>query len=337
MKIFRIIAGGIIVAAGVITLTVGAAKISEEKEFVSQKPYRGVISVWEIDSFEGGSGSRKNFLLSAARGFEKENDGVLVMVVEHTSESATAAMKEGVYPDAISYGNGTDIVGAKKISAPYFPGGEIGGNMYAVPWCRGGYCIISNTSEGTRTNENSPELSSGKIIVSQAEYTVPLAALCLGYEQNFNGIDLKILKPAEAYAEFTEGKIKYLLGTQRDIVRLKNRGSGFKIYPLKGYNDLYQYISLTSVSAEKSVYAEKFINYILSEKVQQSLYKIDMMSAYYRVKNENADINLLQNTDCERTVSAFTSAEELRNLQKAAKDAVNGKDEGFINLRKLLS
>ena len=121
------------------------------------------------------------------------------------------------------------------------------------------------------------------------------------------------------------------------MVRLTNRGFSFEVYPLAGYNDIYQYISLTSVSDEKSFYAEKFINYLLSEKVQESLHKISMFSAFYNVKNDNAALNLIQNADCKRTVSAFTSKEELRNLQNSARGAAAGKEAEYINLKNMLS
>ena len=337
MKIFKFLAGAVIVAAGLTTAFFGAGKISEEKEFASQKHYRGVISVWQIDSFEGGSGSRKNFLLSAARGFEKENEGVLVMVTEHTPESAEKSMREGSFPDAVSYGNGTEITGAKKLSTPFFIGGAVGKDMYAVPWCRGGYCLIANVSVGARFNGEFPDLSSETVIVSQGEYTVPLAALCTEKENPLKIGGLDVLKPMEAYVKFAEGKTKYFLGTQRDVVRLTTRGFSLEVYPLAGYNDIYQYISLTSVSDEKSFYAEKFINYLLSEKVQESLHKINMFSAFYNVKNDNATLNLIQNADCKRTVSAFTSKEELRNLQNSARGAAAGKEAEYINLKNMLS
>ena len=51
------------------------------------QPYRGVLRVWHIDSFEGGTGSRAAFLRNAAKTFEQES-GMYVLVTAHTAESA---------------------------------------------------------------------------------------------------------------------------------------------------------------------------------------------------------------------------------------------------------
>ena len=62
------------------TLFFGKNFIYRKAESEGAKNYKGIINVWQIDSFEGGTGSRKNFLSDVARTFEKKNDGVLVMV-----------------------------------------------------------------------------------------------------------------------------------------------------------------------------------------------------------------------------------------------------------------
>ena len=93
MKIFRFIVSVAIVLSLTFTAFIGKDKINEQSKITAPSEYKGIISLWQIDGFEGGSGSRKQFLLKVAREFEKKNNGVLVMVINHTFLSA----KENVF------------------------------------------------------------------------------------------------------------------------------------------------------------------------------------------------------------------------------------------------
>ena len=46
-------------------------KLKDSSDMFSKKTYKGIITVWQVDSFDGGKGSRKQFLLSLAREYEK--------------------------------------------------------------------------------------------------------------------------------------------------------------------------------------------------------------------------------------------------------------------------
>ena len=87
MKIIRVVFASIIIFCSIFTFTFGYKKIGKEK-LKNASDYKGIITMWQIDGFEGGAGSRKQFLLSQARDFEKQNQGVLVMVINHTFSGA---------------------------------------------------------------------------------------------------------------------------------------------------------------------------------------------------------------------------------------------------------
>ena len=61
MKIFRYILAIIIVFSSIFTIFIGKNKIGEKAKLTQPAEYKGIISVWQIDGFEGGSGSRKQF------------------------------------------------------------------------------------------------------------------------------------------------------------------------------------------------------------------------------------------------------------------------------------
>ena len=109
MKIFRLFCGVSLIFCLIFTCFFGVQGISKQVELSKPVEYKGVIKIWQIDAFEGGKGSRKQFLLSVARGFEKENLGVLIMVISHTVESAEQSLLAGEVPDIISFGLGVEV------------------------------------------------------------------------------------------------------------------------------------------------------------------------------------------------------------------------------------
>ncbi len=314
----------LLVACTIFTLTFGYKKIGEEKLAIKSE-YNGIITMWQIDGFEGGSGSRKQFLLSVAREFEKQNLGVLLMVTNHTFNSAEQNMKKGIYPDIISYSNGLDIKNIIPISTQKIAGGgKVGNKVYSTAWCRGGYLLIKNLDLVDK-EQNS-------IIVSEGTYTQPLLAMHL---EGFEFDSIEVLSPMEAYTKFTLGKNSYLLGTQRDVVRLTNRGLNFSATPLTRFNDLYQYVSLTSTDSAKRIYARRFIEFLLSDKVQEKLNKINLLSPYKNVSFDIETLNAMQKVNNFSTISAFYPSQILSEMQDKSMLALKG-DKNAVNYIKNL-
>ncbi len=315
------------------TIFFGKYKISQKKALAEENNYKGIVSLWHIDGFEGGTGSRKQFLMNVSRQFEKTHKGVLIMVVSHTKTSALEAVKQGNLPDMISFSNGVNVDNLVEIKGDLsarFKGGNIGQKSYAVCWCRGNYTLIANPKIAKE------ELGSKVItsaIVSQGENTLPLIALLKdGYQVN----DYVIKEPFNAYVEFTLGKIPYLIGTQRDVIRLTNRGMEFKSYPLKNYNDLLQYVAITSTSKEKQEISLDFINLLTSKTIQKSLYKIGMMSIYEQVDSDVRELNEMQEIKGFSTISIFTLDEKIKELQGESVKAINGDKSALEKISKLI-
>lgn len=320
----------------------GGSRISKKKEYFKEKEYKGIVTLWQIDTFEGGSGSRKQFLLSVAKKFEKLYDGTLILVVSHTVESAKNSFNNGECPDLVSYGVGLEVPNLKEVSSGIknvvknsgsvgFLGGSIGEKLYAVAWANGCYVLISNPKL-EKENVFLPR-KIDNLLVSQNSFTQPCLSLAL---ENLSVNDLAVKSPLEAYVKFTENKTPYFLGTQRDVVRLLSRGMEFRATPITSYNDLYQYISLTCNNSEKSVYAEKFIEFLIGKEAQTSLNKIDMFSPYYPVTYSVTEMAELQNAKYKSTVSAFTAELELGEIQRDSYLALRGNQEELIKIKKLV-
>lgn len=232
-------------------------KDSNDKQF---------LTVWQIDSFEGGKGSRTAYLQNIADTYS-ENSDCYIVVTSLSYDAARLNLDEGTIPDLISYGAGTCglesyVTGLK----PFYT------------WCNGGYCILTLdlnsvfndvTAENTVVNEGTGNLSSA-------------AALLCGLG------DAEKARPTSAYVQLINGKYKYLLGTQRDVFRLKTRGVAFSIKAVDEFNDLYQNISVTTVNQSKINIAQNFIGFLLSQ--NSKVTKIGLMSENYKLYDDEMGV-----------------------------------------------
>lgn len=197
----------------------------------------GMITVWQIDSFEGGRGSRADFLQKVGNDFTKSS-GCYVNVISLSAEAARLNMSNKIFPDVVSYGAGT--YGLESYVSSY------------TCWCRGGYCILTldASSDFKDVSAQNTVINAGK------DNLIGAAALFTG----LNGA--KTEKSTGAYVKLINGDFKYLLGTQRDVYRLKTREVSFAVKPVTEFNDLYQNISV--VAGSKSVeQSESYIKYLM--------------------------------------------------------------------------
>ena len=330
MKGIKIVLGLILATAIAFTATFGINYKKADK-VTAKEEYKGIITLWQVDGFEGGTGSRKQFLLKAARGFEKVYPGALVMVSNYTLDGVKNNFEKGVFPDLISYSNGTDLTGYSQINVNRtVKGGLVGGKVYATAWARGGYVLIKNPLL-LKDEENSVRLNN--VVVSQGEYTQPLAALSL---QGISAESVEVKRPMDAYVRFVGGKTPYMVGTQRDIVRLNVRGMEVISTPLTEYNDLYQYVSVTSTDAVKRLYAERFIEYLISDEVQEKLSDVCLFSPYISVSHQSESLQNMQDVEFKSTISAFMAKEQLKQMQEYSLDAVSGDKNALNKIKNLV-
>lgn len=275
----------------------GYKKIDEDKIIKQQQDYKGIISLWQIDTFEGGKGSRKQFLLKIAREFEKQNVGVLAMVSDMSIEGAKEKIERGEYPDMISYGLGLNLDSIEELSLDNtVKGGIIKNKTYATAWCRGGYFLFRNKIKSKKAGYYNT------ITVFKNDNVCPLASLVLS-GKSFDKVIQK--SPLESYYSFVNYECEYMLGTQRDIERLSKRDFSYDILPLNEYNDLFQYISICTKDTKKYGYSQEFINLLVSEKSQRKLKDISMFSPFYKVPFDNENMLNNQYFGEYSTISAF--------------------------------
>ena len=245
-----------------------------------------VLTVWNVDTFEGGKGSRTSFLRKIARKVEKKTEGVYFLVESYTQEGAEAAIAAGTLPDLLSFGVCLSASAEASLQLSYtFAGGELGGECRAVPWCRGGYYLFSLADNFEET---------GNVAISVGGSNLPLLAAA------YADISGEEVESQAAYVGFLSGKYRYLLGTQRDVCRFVSRNTTVYSRELTGYNDLFQYISVLKTNHRADALA--FIEELLSSETQELLGEIGMSA----VKTGGET----------HTVNVFTDAEALARLRE---------------------
>lgn len=219
-----------------------------------------VVRIWNVDTFEGGKGSRTTFLRRAALLAEKQNPQVFYMIASYTPEGAAAAFNEGSSPDILSFGIGLSEYAESSLPLPVsFAGGETEEGCLAYPWCAGRYYLFSLTEDFE---------TEGETVISKGGNNLPEAVAAL------EGIGGTTAESTAAYVGFLNGNYRYLLGTQRDECRFSARGVTVYSKALSAYCDLYQYISV--LSSAKRADCLVFLQTLLSDEVQDALSDIGM-------------------------------------------------------------
>ena len=198
------------------------------------------LVIWQIDSFEGGTGSRTGYLQSVGNEFSKR-ENCYINVVSLSADAARLNLSEGNIPDIVSYGVGT--CGIERYIKNY------------KVWCRGCYCLITLDANSDFSDVN----AENTVINEGRDNFAGAAALLCGLQ------DARFESPTAGYVKLINGEYKYLLGTQRDVFRLKTRDVAFSVKALTEFNDLYQNISITS-DCKNAVYAQKYIDYLSAKK-----------------------------------------------------------------------
>ena len=287
----------------------------EKQVETAQKTY---IELWHIDTFEGGVGSRRAFLEKAALSYQKKSDTV-VIVKEQTIYSAEQNFSNNVYPDMISFGSGIKLPYDRLVSLKtgktdnnnkeiISKNEKSGGNDYAKVWCMGGYVKI--TRKG---------VSADGLIISDQKNAMPYLAAKLSGES----LPVKqVVDSDKAVYSFYSDKNAALVGTQRDLFRLENKGIDIDVVPYTGYNDLYQYVSVISENDEKAFKCGLFIDYLLSDEIAEKLDGIGMLSLDKsgKVKAKNSPTDVFDSISYSYALPAFTTASSIAKLKNLAND-----------------
>lgn len=297
----------IVVVVAVVALMWALPNLPNKPEMKPQAGYKGVIELWNVEAFEGGSGSRGSWLISRSAKFEQQNSGLFVHVTTLTEAEARQKLADGQQFDIVCFSRGVgDAIkqhlaplelDTKNINDNMLLAGQFDGKQYAVPLFAGAYCMFARSSQLAQADllskaltqtytrkigKNTVELS--PLICGFTSSNSPLTALAMsGGQGNATKISEDVTQ-YQAYEQFVSNqKAVTLLGTQRDLYRLTQREQNGKIEslsfcPLNAYNDLVQFAGINYECGEKLTSCVAYLQYLVSNEVQQTLVNLSMFS-----------------------------------------------------------
>lgn len=306
-KVFKIVASAAVIAVCVFSAVFVLPKVLHKGDNTTEykHPYTGVLEMWNVQSFEGGCGSRSGWLTSRAAKFENTYSGLFVHVTDLTAEQAKAKLDGGDIADIVAFPRGVGSLFADRLVPLDMPTNVrqnfrsacvSGGKSLCLPLYTGGYFLFARThdlgektlptdvlslAQSKKNGKNTIKMCS--LVCGEWDFGSPLTALCMS---GVSGNTSEITKTTQysAYTSFVADNVAVaLLGSQRDLFRLSQKQDNGKIspltiLPLADYTDLVQFVGVSASSQNLSA-ATDFVNFLLCDDVQKTLSAVGLFSA----------------------------------------------------------
>ena len=302
--------------------------------------FKGMIEIWHIDTFDGGSFSKFDYLEKIARNFEKKHIGVYFYIKDMTIEELDYQLNQGCTPDIFSFGMGLgnklkDLllemsIIPQNISNSYLNSAKCENLQLALPYALGGYMFFSSIENLNNASIDLDQNFDLRSNINLCGYTKQykksvreVKSLIYGKNDfldpilHIAGIDVRQMivqnNNYDAYVDFVgQNKATILLGNHRDLARIENKMNLGKLSdvvysPVADFNDLVQYVSICkNVQENKMEVVESFVKYIFDENSQNSLAEIGMFSPVKNLTYTSELYLSLQN--------AILNVNEVRNV-----------------------
>ena len=238
------------------------------------------ITVWHVDTFEGGVNSRGGWLKARAAEYEKKNRGVYLLVSVLDPDTARARLNAGERPTLLSAGPGFLTKSEAAELIPSEDGNAAGAaqDVRAAPYAVGAYFLYrrEEAKEPVTLRQIAELLPS--LPVKRGKKTIPALVTAQRLLPENERISVRA-RSQDAYALFAADGAAALLGTQRDWFRLRNREIAFSAVPLvdesgRLLTDLIQYLYRFGGDER----AAGFIAYLTDRETQKKLTGIGLMS-----------------------------------------------------------
>lgn len=315
--------------------------IEEKSQMISD--FQGVLTIWNVDTFESGSQSKVVMLEKVSEEYSLSHKGVYFLVKNLNVEELVQNLLAGVMPDIITFGYGigkliepilVDLseLNLSAVRAEILQSGMSNENLYAVGFLMGGYILASTEEKLSNANVSDKCLvetlnSAGfdvstktgqkhinSVVAGKNDYITPILSIqkIIGQEL----IDVHVSPSMyDAYVDFVSYNAgTMLVGTHRDLHKLSGRVAvgklnGVKIEYLSGFTNLIQYAGVVKQeNIERVKIAKEFVLSLLTEENQKLSASIGM-------------VNVLGKTFY--TQSEFMSLEENLNKEIAVPNLFN--------------
>lgn len=299
-----------------------------------------ILELWNIDTFEGGSLSKNDFLQKKAMQFKQQNNQVYIITKNLNYDKAKSLLENNQKPDMVSFGLGAgdlflpflnpiNSLEAKPCLLEY---GKYDNKQLCVPWCMGAYVLCS--FNGTDISNLNSWITFEKKNLLGFGGVNNVALLALKENKADFKLNRKLLYESscdnnysqyQAYKDFISNKFDVLLGTQRDCVRALNRMEKgifqccFNF--LDGFSDLVQWFGVLKADGATRAICENFLSFLLSVENQHDLSKMSMFSVVdeliYTTDSDFAAFEQKQK-QISKSLNAFLCKQEIENEQKKA-------------------
>ena len=326
-------------------------------EATEQPHYKGIIDVWHVETFEGGNGSRANWLKARAQELEKKYSGLYFQITTLYYRQLTEKLSEGQTFDIISFSGGTGNAvlpylvpynGVLECYDNLQRSGEAEGVTYAVAYSAGMYALFARNKHLEMNSLQKETLSDNLfncgVTLKQGKNTIVLDSMGVGFAAFNSPLSALSYKGIRGGAKYSDSVTQYsayesyltgkkfvaLLGTQRDVNRLnarleQSRTDPFVTVVLDSYTDLVQYLALGTSDAVKQSYCRMFIEHITSAESQKKLSYIGMLSVHGQCDHSDETLDIMENSLQHCVVpSVFESFEAITQRRNEAQQFVEG-------------
>jgi len=316
--VFKLLCLCVVVAvvSAIPTLAVAKGKKAgiEENLKGNVSSFQGILTVWNVDTFESGSQSKTVFLENAGTQFSKDNQGLYLLIKNLSVEEMTQNFMSGIYPDIISFGFGIGkmvqpllenlaTLDTGAVRGEILSSGTDGEGLKAVGFLMGGY-ILSSTEEklvasgldktvnlsgvlnsaGFDTETKKGVRHTSSLVVGENPYINFLESIEIAFGQGAEDV-YKSVSAYDGYLDFVGyNKGTILLGTHRDLYKLSGRVkmgkiSGVKLEFVPSWTNLVQYVGvIKGVVDEKKELAKRFVEFLVANESQSYSTRIGMIN-----------------------------------------------------------
>ena len=263
------------------------------KYLTTKNKKQAVLTIWHIESFEGGTKSRKSYLEEIGIKFNKINPNIYFSIMSLTEEQLFLNLQNNKICDIFSFSVGSGCLltsyllglqNNKSINNNLQNYAKVNNEILAYPYMLSSYVAISKNTDESKPLVEKFSLTSNKNVYGfgfdvGGNINVAQCLLNNGIN-NLNKMQFYSCNSSyDAYTNFINSKFTTLVGTMRDYYRCKNREELGKInscayFSLGNYTDLIQYIGINkNLDEGKISIAGAFLNYLLSYSSQSILKK----------------------------------------------------------------
>lgn len=263
----RILAVIFVIVLGLTLLLLPAFNITGA-DITKEHDDKKVLKLYHVDVKSGGRNSRGSFLKSVAREYNKLQSDVFVIVEIYEQKELNAAISDSP-PNIISFGSGSfpdesvlsPYGGRVSFSDDFLTAVEKNGTVYAVPWSYNAYFLVGDGDKVNYACDNS------------------LLSLCLSGEKvalgdgfpDANGCYEAFISSKQPFIATAKEVTKIISKAERGAIELPEMTAA------GGFTDMINCLGVCRESENKAE-AERFIEYVTSEKVQKRLTRLNLLS-----------------------------------------------------------